>query len=175
MTTRYPLLLVSVWASVHSSGGNATGNLGAAVTDIKFLRGRRSLNGAFNLALRAHDSSASSPLPPQQRRREQDDEYVQQCSAFLTSENVVADGIISQDDFVDFMLTQCQAEGVCSEETTLGFEQLDINVQLKFIMGVCSQEDFTDRSNCIYNLHDQWLENEIFGFRQMMRIIILCH
>lgn len=168
MTIHYPLLLM--WASALSLGAAIDNfHVGDAATTGKFLRGRRSLNDVFNLALRAHTSSTASLLAPQQRRRERADnlldEYVQRCNTFLTSEDAVADGIISQDEFVDFMLMQCRAEGVCPEGTTLKFEQLDINVQLKFIMGVCSQEDYIDRSNCIYDLHDQWLENKLFGFR----------
>ncbi len=168
MTIHYPLLLM--WASALSLGA-AVGNVHVRATASKgkFLRGRRSVNDVFDLALRVHDSSTSSLLPPQQRRRERADdlldEYIQQCNTFLTSEAVVADGTISQHDFVDFMLMQCRAEGACPEEMTLSFEQLEIKVQLKFIMGVCSQEDYTDRSNCIYDLKHQWLESKLFGFR----------
>lgn len=161
MTVQYPMLLSAVYLSA------VTTNVGAAANNSKFLRGRRTLNDVFSAALRVHDTSSSSPLLPQRRRARTDnllDEYVHQCSTFLTSENVVADGIISQDEFVDFMLMQCQSEDVCPEEMKLKFEQLDINVQLKFVMGICSQEDFTERSNCIYDLHDQWLESNLFGF-----------
>ena len=160
----YPLPLL-IMSAIYLSA--VTTNVGAAANNSKFLRGRRTLNDVFSAALRVHDTSSSSPLLPQRRRARTDnllDEYVHQCSTFLTSENVVADGIISQDEFVDFMLMQCQAEDVCHEEMKLKFEQLDINVQLKFVMGICSQEDFTQRSNCIYDLHDQWLESNLFGF-----------
>ena len=161
MTVQYALLLMSAVSFCAAVA------VGAAANKGKFLRGRRPLNDVFSAALRVHDPASSSPLPLQRRRARADnvlDEYVHQCSTFLTSENVVADGIISQDEFVEFMLLQCRAEDVCPEKTKLTFEQLDINVQLKFVMGVCSQQDFTERSNCIYNLHDQWLESKLFGF-----------
>ncbi len=158
-TIQYPfplLLITAIFA------------LGATADNHKFLRGRRTLDDIFSVAaLHVHGTSTSSPVPPVRRRARDDllNDWVQQCSTFLTSQNVVADGVISQNEFVDFMVTQCHAEDVCPKKMNLKFEQLDLNVQLKFISGICYHEDFADRSNCIYDLHDQWLENNTFGFK----------
>lgn len=158
MTIQYHLLLMSAIYSLVATADNG-----------KFLRGRRTLNDVFSVALHTHDTSAAAhvPHPPLRRRRARSDlldEWVHQCSTFLSSETVVADGIISQNEFADFIVMQCRAEDVCPKEMKLKFEQLDLNMQLKFIGSICHQEDFVDKSNCIYDLHDMWLETNIFGY-----------
>ena len=149
-------------------GATPNANAGVSSSNGKFLRGRSKLNDIFDIALRTHGTFTSSPVPPWQRKARADDPvvaYAQQCSTFLTSQEVIADGIISQDEFTDFMITQCRAEDICAENTKITFDQLDLDVQLKFIAGICAEEDFTEKSNCIYDLHDMWIDSRIFGLR----------
>lgn len=165
MTTQ-PLSLLLMLLTL--SLGAATTGRGDDANRDKFLRGQRSFTKVFSVALRVHDTSISASRPQQRRRARADNllnEYVNGCKSYLTSQDVVADGIITQDEFVDFLIMQCRAEDICPKDTKLRFEQLDINLQLKFVMGICSHEDFADRSNCIYDLRDQWLANKLFGLR----------
>ena len=46
----------------------------------------------------------------------------------------------------------------------LKFEQLDINLQLKFINGICYHQDRVDKFICIKSLNVMWLEGKLFGF-----------
>ena len=169
-TLSLPLMLLLLMPAVSLAlGAENDRGAGAATNSSRYLRRRRPSSDIFSVALRFHDSFSTSLLRPTQQRRARADnllsDYVHECTSFLLSQNVLADGIISQNEFVDFMLLQCRAEDICPNDTKLQFEQLDISVQLKFIMGICSHEDFADRSNCIYDLHDQWLENKLFGFK----------
>lgn len=92
-------------------------------------------------------------------------DYVAACSTYLTSADVTEDGIVSQHEFTEFLLNQCSLEEICPKKMKLSFEKLDINVQMKFIRGICYQEDFVEWSRCIYDLHEMWLAENMFGFR----------
>jgi hypothetical protein len=138
------------------------------VDGSQLLRGsrRRLQDDVFNVAI-YHE-----PFEPSQTmRRVQSttnslhNDYVAACSTYLMSADVTEDGIISQHEFVDFLLNQCRAEEICPKKMKLNFEKLDVNVQMKFIRGICYQEDFVDRSRCIYDLHEMWLDKNMFGFR----------
>jgi len=90
--------------------------------------------------------------------------YIQQCQSYLLDDpSITNDGIISQVDFANMLLNQCQQLDMCPHKK-LKFEQLDINLQLKFINGICYHQDRVDKFNCIKNLNVMWLEGELFGF-----------
>lgn len=149
--TKYPLLLMPA-IGLGVDGNN------------NFLRGGRHLHDIFSIAL--HEI----PSPPSPRRRARADnlllnEYIHECSEFLASPDVIADGIISQNEFVDFLFMKCRAEEICPLEMNLKFEQLDLNLQLKFIRGICYHENFAELSKCIHDLHSMWLKENTFGFR----------
>ena len=90
--------------------------------------------------------------------------YIQQCQSYLLDNpSITNDGIISQVDFANMLLSQCQQLDMCPYKK-LKFEQLDINLQLKFINGICYHQDRVDKFNCIKNLNVMWLEGDLFGF-----------
>ena len=95
------------------------------------------------------------------------DEWTKGCASLLAREDVVEDGIISQNEFATMLLSQCggRLDGPCPHKgKKLKFEQLDTNLQLDFIRGICPQEEVEDRIDCIYNLNEMWLETDAFGF-----------
>lgn len=95
------------------------------------------------------------------------DEWTKGCISLLAREDVVEDGIISQNEFATMLLSQCRGrlDGPCPHKgKKLKFEQLDTNLQLDFIRGICPQEEVEDRIDCIYNLNEMWLETDAFGF-----------
>jgi hypothetical protein len=92
--------------------------------------------------------------------------FVEQCTSFLLSSDIIHDGIISQIDFVDMLLHQCQLDNLCNDGLRLNFGQLDINLRVKFIRGICvrSNDDYPERFECIYKLYEMMRDESIFGF-----------
>lgn len=158
---------------------------------------RRHLFHSFNptvdiywLALHHHDNHPS-PLPASHRQIQDstpptnnvhDDarrhSFVQQCTSFLLSSDIIHDGIISQIDFVDMLLHQCRLENLCNNGLKLNFGQLDVSLRKKFIRGICNPSTSGDvdgdgdgdhppeesRFECIYKLYEMMREESIFGF-----------
>ncbi len=137
------------------------------VDGSQLLRGsrRRLQDDVFNVAIYHEPSQKSRRVQSTTNSLHLHNDYVAACSTYLTSPEVTEDGIISQHEFVDFLLNQCHFEEICPKKMKLNFEKLDVNVQMKFIRGICYQEDFVDRSRCIYGLHEMWLDENMFGFR----------
>ena len=157
---------------------------------------RRQLLHSFNptvdiywLALHHHHDP--SPLPASHRQIQDstpptnnvhDDDarrhsFVQQCTSFLLSSDIIHDGIISQIDFVDMLLHQCRLENLCNiSGLKLNFGQLDVSLRKKFIRGICKPTTSGDgdgdgdyppeesRFECIYKLYEMMREESIFGF-----------
>jgi len=139
------------------------------------LRGRgnqkkeRSLNGIFSTAYRIVSPQQSynkrMQTIPTVNNNDLKSTYIQQCQTYLLDDSSFTnDGIISQVDFANMLLNQCQLELDMCPYKKLKFEQLDINLQLKFINGICYHQDRVDKFNCIKNLNVMWLEGELFGF-----------
>ena len=180
-TTAIPELL-----SDDGGGGGGFGN--------RHLRGgairrqeqqRRHLFHSFNptvdiywLALNHHDNHPS-PLPASHRQiQDSTHSFVQQCTSFLLSSDIIHDGIISQIDFVDMLLHQCRLENLCNNGLKLNFGQLDVSLRKKFIRGICNPSTSGDvdgdgdgdhppeesRFECIYKLYEMMREESIFGF-----------
>lgn len=132
----------------------------------------RHMNHVWELAPRDEYTLLSNVKLPSNRRVQVDvenglqTEYVSECTSFLsTSPGVADDGIISQNDFVLFLLDQCRSQGLCNAKTKLKFEQLEFVLQLKFIRGVCPYKVLEERYNCINDLNQQWQNGNEFGFR----------
>lgn len=140
-------------------------SLGVDGSGSQLLRGsrRRLQDDVFNVAI--YNEPSQTMRRVQSTTNSLHNDYVAACSTYLMSADVTEDGIISQHEFVDFLLNQCRAEEICPKKMRLNFEKLDVNVQMKFIRGICHQEDFVDRSRCIYGLHEMWLDENMFGFR----------
>lgn len=115
-------------------------------------------------------STARNNPPPERRIQqlsllsEKNSAFVSECTSFLLSPDSLQDGVISQDEYASFLLSQCRMEGLCGEGTTLGFEQLSIGLQLQFVRGVCPYNCLEDRLACIAGLQDMWIDDGEFGF-----------
>ena len=74
------------------------------------------------------------------------------------------DGIISQMEFTRFLIHHCIQQGLCDDRTIITFEELDVGLQLDFILGVCSHEEQEMKAQCIRDLEIMWREGDQFGF-----------
>ena len=90
--------------------------------------------------------------------------FVDDCTSYLLSPNALEDGIISQTEYTQFLAHHCIQQELCDEGTVVEFEQLDINLQLEFILGVCNHEDQEGKVQCVTNLEVMWRDNQQFGF-----------
>lgn len=88
------------------------------------------------------------------------DPFVDECKTTLLSAESIEDGTISQIEFADFLVSRCKAEGLCGKESKIAFEELDVGLQLDFILGVC----FEDTEDCISSLEADWRNGSHFGF-----------
>jgi len=174
--------------AMSSAAGNVV--LVAAVDGQRLRGGRKmadgySYNDIFSLALRDSDGDGSlgfgSPRSRSRSRRIQvqdgnsnnDDleaQYVNECISYLLAKDIASDGIISQNDFAQMLLHQCNLDNdtdhTCPQfKGKLKFENIDLALQLKFIDGICHHESFADRYDCIHGLNQMWLEGNEFGFR----------
>ena len=125
------------------------------------LRGRgnqktvRALDGIFSTAYRILSPQQSyhkriQTIPAANNNDVLKSTYIQQCQSYLLDDSSITnDGIISQVDFANMLLNQCQLELDMCPHKKLKFEQLDINLQLKFINGICYHQDRVDKFNCI--------------------------
>lgn len=93
----------------------------------------------------------------------------------LLASSVTEDGIISQDDFAKFLSSLCiKRSGVACDGSSVTFEELNINLQLQFILDVCSHRK-DEEEVCIEHLQMMWREGDDFGFvvvsgeQQMLR------
>ena len=128
-------------------------------------RADNALNDVFALALRREESTTL--IHPSRRIQTSDvhDAYVQECESYLLDPSIANDGIISQTDFANMLLYQCHLDDECADTfPSLKFEQLDLNLQLKFINGICYHDAVAERVKCIQNLNDMWVEGDEFGF-----------
>jgi hypothetical protein len=88
--------------------------------------------------------------------------FVDACVSYLLSDPVTGDGLISQNDFTDFLLGFCQSEGGCSDTMTLEFWQLSVQLQLSFVFLICDGTGtFDEQVDCLRGLQDM---GEDFGY-----------
>eukprot|EP00804_Cyclotella_cryptica_P015296 CCRYP_005407-RB/>CCRYP_005407-RB protein AED:0.31 eAED:0.31 QI:300/1/1/1/1/1/4/241/1227 len=149
------LLVFLLQASTHFSGGN-------------FVRSR--LRGNHPRLHPMLSIARDNEHPPERRiqssiRIGMSSSFVDECSSFLLSPDSITDGIVSQNEYASFLLSQCRFEGLCGDETSLEFEQLDLVLQLKFVSGVCPYFGSEERISCIDDLESMWLGGGEFGFR----------
>ena len=90
--------------------------------------------------------------------------FVDDCTSYLLSPDTLKDGIISQTEYTQFLAHHCIEQELCDEGTVVEFEQLDINLQLEFVLGVCNHEDQVGKVQCVTNLEVMWRDNQQFGF-----------
>jgi len=90
--------------------------------------------------------------------------FVDDCTSYLLSPDTLKDGIISQTEYTQFLAHHCIEQELCDDETFIEFEQLDINLQLEFVLGVCNHEDQAEKVQCVTNLEVMWRDNRQFGF-----------
>jgi len=83
----------------------------------------------------------------------------------LLASSVTEDGIISQIDFAKFLGRLCieRSEGDCDGSSGIAFEELNVNLQLQFILDVCSHRK-GEKEVCIEHLQTMWREGDEFGF-----------
>lgn len=72
--------------------------------------------------------------------------FVEQCAQSLLSPEAQQDGIVSHIEFADFFAHHCKKEGLCDDTFSIEFEELDVSLQLDFILLACSDstEDCND-------------------------------
>jgi len=90
--------------------------------------------------------------------------FVDDCTSYLLSPDTLEDGIISQTEYTQFLARHCIQQDLCDDGTVVEFEQLDINLQLEFVLGVCNHEDQVRKVQCVTNLEVMWRDNQQFGF-----------
>jgi len=90
--------------------------------------------------------------------------FVDDCTSYLLSPNALEDGVISQTEYTQFLAHHCIQLDLCDDGTVIEFEQLDINLQLEFILGVCNHEYQAEKVQCVTNLEVMWKDNRQFGF-----------
>ncbi|KAL9184095.1 LOW QUALITY PROTEIN: hypothetical protein ACHAXT_002181 [Thalassiosira profunda] len=105
---------------------------------------------------------AQLPIHPSQER------FVDECASYLLAPSFVGDGIVSQDEFVRFLIHHCIQKGMCDDRTILTFEELPVGLQLEFIYGACSTGTPGDREDrldgCVGHLEKMSHVGVEFGF-----------
>ena len=81
-------------------------------------------------------------------------EFVEQCTSALLSDDTLDDGIISQDEFADFLTGYCISLNVCDPDTELDFDNLSVELQLVFVWSICDQPEDLERERCLDSLKD---------------------
>ncbi|KAL7539367.1 hypothetical protein ACHAXR_009277, partial [Thalassiosira sp. AJA248-18] len=117
-------------------------------------------------------TSISSLLPSIQPTSDVDDvtpspiskRFADECTSYLLSPDFLEDGIISQTEFVRFLIHHCIQKGICDDRTIITFEELNVSLQLEFIFGVCSHDTQVGKAQCIDNLKTMWRDGNQFGF-----------
>ena len=83
--------------------------------------------------------------------------FEEECKDVLLSPSVLDDGIVSQIEFTSFLGDRCIAEGLCDGQSKIAFENLDVELQLDFILGACrasaEAEDCVDDLKAAYGTH----------------------
>lgn len=67
--------------------------------------------------------------------------FLQECKHSLLSSKFVEDGIVAQNEFTAFLFDRCHAEGLCNDKSEMEFEQLDVSLQLDFILAACEGDN----------------------------------
>jgi hypothetical protein len=136
-----------------------------ATTSHSSSSSRRRRPGSSNSSTRRRegrdDQVASLGSPPTAK-----DEYARECMSYLLSPKSIEDGMISQYDLVDMLLTVCRFHGPCLDDDDhahdLTFDTLDVDLQLSFIEVVCPPIE--GKFDCVLDLYGTWLDYGIFGF-----------
>ena len=90
--------------------------------------------------------------------------FVNDCASYLLSSVFLEDGIISQMEFTHFLMHHCMEQGLCGDRTIITYEELDVSLQIEFILGVCSRVDQEEKVECINELKTMWKSGNLFGF-----------
>ena len=107
---------------------------------------------------------ASFPTSRHVRRHRQlvtEEDFMDQCTASLLSDAVVADDLISQDEFTQFLSEYCVQQQVCEESTSLDFTNLSVELQLAFVLFICNEPTEVERKRCLQELV---ADGEPFGY-----------
>lgn len=88
-------------------------------------------------------------------------EFVEQCTFALLSDDAVDDGLISQDEFANFLTGYCILLNFCDPATEFDFESLSVQLQLAFVLFICDQPEDLERERCLDSLNDMGGE---FGY-----------
>ena len=99
----------------------------------------------------------------------QEEEYFAYCREELTSDDVTADGIISQNEFADKLVDFCghfMVDNIAGHRCPLNrFSSLDVDLQLVFVFALCPEDDPEDQRvacvNSLRSLDDAGIE---FGY-----------
>lgn len=89
--------------------------------------------------------------------------FVTECFSYLLSPELTSDDLISQNDFTEFITHHCIQTEICEEGRVITFEELDISLQIAFILGVCSVDDEDSRMSCLDDLRVTWNSGNNFG------------
>jgi hypothetical protein len=83
---------------------------------------------------------------------DQETVFVDECTSFLLSGDTLDDGLISQDEFANFLSGYCILLGACSTDTELEFMNLSVELQLSFLLFICDQPTDLEREQCLDSL-----------------------
>lgn len=95
------------------------------------------------------------------RRALEQSDFVDQCSAALLSDDVIQDGLISQDEFAAFLSNYCAQANLCDAGSQVDFTELSMQLQLSFVLLICDQPEESERELCLDSLIDS---GEEFGY-----------
>ncbi len=102
-----------------------------------------------------HDTAPSTPRSSR---------FADECTSYFLSPSFLEDGILSQIEFTQFITHHCIQNELCDDAALITFEELDVSLQLEFILGVCSHKERVDKEECIDELRDMWRNGREFGF-----------
>jgi hypothetical protein len=94
---------------------------------------------------------------------DQETDFVDECKSFLLSDDTLDDGLISQDEFANFLTEYCISLNVCDNAgvTNFEFQNLSVELQLSFLLFICDQPQDLERKKCLDSLVNEGGE---FGY-----------
>lgn len=108
-------------------------------------------------------SSFASATATEQLNSLEREEFLQECRAYILSDQVLADGLISQVDTTNFLVDFCIEAQVCEPGYETSFEALDFRLQLSFTRFICPfRNDGVQDVACLDELDAQG--NDEFGY-----------
>jgi hypothetical protein len=108
-------------------------------------------------------SSFAAATATEQSNSSERDEFLQECRAYILSDQVLGDGLISQVDTTNFLIDFCIKAQVCEPGYEIEFQALDFRLQLSFTRFNCPfRNDGPQDEECLDNLGAQG--NDEFGY-----------